>query len=193
MGKARPFNRSAIRTSAECPLPFCMTGSDDILYRKALTYANQHEMQVGRRLGHGKDGIVFVVESKLKPLKSAIKIHSGQEGYGRERRAYERLAKCRVREIEGFHVPQFLGADDDLLVIEMTIVTRPFVLDFASAYLDRPPEFPGGVMEDWEAEKREEFGGNWPVVESVLQTLRSHGVHLLDVNSRNIAFLDPND
>jgi hypothetical protein len=167
-----------------------MTGSDDILYQKALRYASQHQMEVRGRLGHGKDGIVFVAASKLKAMRSAIKSHSGLEAYQRERRAYERLAECRVRDIEGFHVPQFLGADDELLVIEMTIVTRPFVLDFASAYLDRPPEFPEGVMDDWEAEKREEFGGNWPVVESVLQTLRSHGVHLLDVNPRNITFLD---
>jgi hypothetical protein len=168
-----------------------MTVSDDILYQKALRYASRHQMEVGRRLGHGKDGIVFVAVSKLKAMRSAIKSHNGLEAYGREQRAYERLAERRVRNIEGFHVPQLLGADDELLVIEMTIVTRPFVLDFAGAYLDRPPEFPEGVTDDWEADKREEFGGNWPVVQSVLQTLRSYGLYLLDVNPGNIAFLDP--
>jgi len=31
---------------------------------------------------------------------------------------------------------------DDLLAIEMTIVTPPFILDFAGAYLDPAPDFP---------------------------------------------------
>lgn len=72
----------------------------------------------------------------------------------------------------------------------MTVVARPFVLDFAGAYLARVPEFPAGVMEDWEADKREQFGPRWVIVESILQTLRSYGVHLLDIHHNNIAFLD---
>jgi len=33
--------------------------------------------------------------------------------------------------ILGFHVPQLLGADDELMAIEMTIVSPPYLLDFA--------------------------------------------------------------
>ena len=53
----------------------------------------------------------------------------------RERAVYERLKQAGVTEVLGFNIPQFIRADDDLRVIEMSIVTRPFVLDFAGAYL----------------------------------------------------------
>ena len=46
----------------------------------------------------------------------------------------------------------------ELLIVEMTVVARPLVLDFAGAYLDQVPEFPAGVLEDWEAAKQEQFG-----------------------------------
>jgi hypothetical protein len=39
------------------------------------------------------------------------------------------------------HVPQMVAFDDDLWVIAMTLVERPFVLDFAGAYLDQAPRF----------------------------------------------------
>jgi hypothetical protein len=42
------------------------------------------------------------------------------------------------------------------MVIEMTIVSRPFVLDFAGAYLDSPPEFSAEIWSEWEAEKRDQ-------------------------------------
>jgi hypothetical protein len=53
--------------------------------------------------------------------------------------------------------PQLVRVDDQLLVIEMSIVDRPFVLDFAGAYLDAPPEFSESIWEEWEAQKREQF------------------------------------
>ena len=43
-------------------------------------------------------------------------------------------------------------------VIEMTVVTPPFLLDFAGAYLDWPPEFSSEATEYWLHEKQEQFG-----------------------------------
>jgi len=163
---------------------------DEIFSQRARAYASRREIQLGRQLGLGTHGAVFAAESKLKPLRSAIKIYKERDPYDRERVVYQRLAEHEVTEIEGFHVPQLLGVDSELLIVEMTVVARPFVLDFAGAYLDQAPEFPAGVMEDWEADKREQFGPRWVIVESILQTLRSYGVHLLDIHSNNIAFLD---
>ena len=74
----------------------------------------------------------------------------------------------------------------ELLIVEMTVVARPLVLDFAGAYLDQVPEFPAGVLE---AAKQEQFGPRWVIVESILQNLRSHGVHLLDITSRSLTGL----
>lgn len=70
----------------------------------------------------------------------------------------------------------------------MTIVERPFVLDFAGAYLDTRPQFPEDVWKEWEAEKREQFEDRWPVVERVLEAFEELGIYLLDVSPGNIGF-----
>jgi hypothetical protein len=62
-----------------------------------------------------------------------------------------------LTSILGFNIPELVGFEDDLRVIEMTIVKRPLVLDFAGAYLDARPAFPNEVWADWEAEKQEQF------------------------------------
>ena len=78
-----------------------------------------------------------------KAGKTALKIHRAAEPYFRERAVYERLRDAGVSEVLGFNVPQLIRFDDELRVIEMSIVARPFVLDFAGAWLDTPPDFPG--------------------------------------------------
>ena len=65
-------------------------------------------------------------------------------------------------------MPQLIHHNEELLAVEMTIVKRPFILDFAAAYLDKRPEFPAEVWADWEAEKREQFEERWPRVEQIL-------------------------
>lgn len=70
----------------------------------------------------------------------------------------------------------------------MSIVTRPFVLDFAGAYLDAPPEFPEEVRAAWEAGKRDLFEARWAAVEAVLAALAELGIYMMDVSPTNIAF-----
>jgi hypothetical protein len=72
----------------------------------------------------------------------------------------------------------------------MSIVTRPFVLDFAGAYLDAAPDFPDEVWTEWEAEKRDQFDNRWATVHAVLAALEELGIHMVDVSPSNIAFLD---
>ena len=160
----------------------------DFILKNALAYAAQHQLKLAERLGFGVHGIIFVAEHKSKSGKTAIKAHRELEPYLRERAVYERLKQTWVTELVGFNVPQFIGADDGLRVIEMSIVTRPFVLDFAGAYLDAPPEFPDEVWAEWEAEKREQFETRWPAVETVLAALEELDIYMLDVSPSNIAF-----
>ena len=75
-------------------------------------------------------------------------------------------------------------------MFEMSIVTRPFLLDFAGAFLDTPPEFPDEVWADWELEKREQLDRHWPQVQMVLGKLKEFGIHMVDVSPSNIAFLE---
>src|SRR5438046_2253643 len=113
---------------------------NEILIPNARLYADQRQLELAEPLGSGKDGIVLVAKRKPQPGKVAIKALCFDEAYGREKRVYERLKKLGVTSVLGFNVPQLIGSADDLRVIEMTIVKRPFVLDFAGAYLDARPQ-----------------------------------------------------
>ena len=161
----------------------------EILTQIARLYASSHGLRLAERLGFGIHGIVHVVEDNVKPGQAAIKVHHASEPYLRERLVYERLREAGISEILGFHVPQLVRFDDALKVIEMTIVTQPFVLDFAGAYLGRPPEFSEEIWADWETERREQFEGRWPTVEAIMSELEKLGIHMVDVSPSNISFL----
>jgi hypothetical protein len=169
-------------------------GFKDELLRRAREYAQRTGLTLGDELGCGVHGIVFVTESQAEkgpsPLRSAIKVHQREPDYGRERDVYLRLKERRVTTIGGCHVPRLLRYDDELWVIVMTVVTRPFVLDFAGAFLDQAPDFSEEVLADWRAEKQEQFGPRWPEVQAILQFLEGLGVFLVDVNPGNVSFGD---
>ena len=163
---------------------------DEVLIQNARAYASRHRLQLAERLGFGIHGIIFVAEDNSKAGKTALKIHRSAEPYLRERQTYERLKKIGVTDILGFHVPQLIRFDDALQVIEMTIVARPFLLDFAGAYLDLLPNFPDEIWAQWEADKHEQFGACWPAVQAVLGALKELGIHMVDVSPSNLAFLE---
>jgi len=162
----------------------------ELVIQNARTYASQHRLRLAEPLGFGIHGIVFVVENNTKPGKAAVKVHRVAEPFQREFAVYERLREACDREILGFNVPQLIRVDDRLLVIEMTVVARPFVLDFAGAYLHTPPDFSEETWAEWEAEKREQFDRRWSKVQAVLGALEALGIHPADVSPSNIAFLD---
>ena len=74
---------------------------------------------------------------------------------------------------------------DDLLAIEMTIVTPPFILDFAGAYLDPAPEFSAEVWTQWTSEKQEQFGSEWERIVRLLGELKRLAIHVLDPTPTN--------
>lgn len=76
-----------------------------------------------------------------------------------------------------------------MMAIEMTVVVRPFVLDFGGAYLDNPPDYDAHILEQWELHKQEQFEENWPHAASILETLKSYGIFVADVNPGNIGFV----
>jgi hypothetical protein len=163
---------------------------DEAFIQNAIAYASRHRFQLAERLGFGIHGIIYVAEDKSGGGKTAIKAHREAEPFRRELSVYARLRETQVTEILGFNVPQFIRSDDDLRVIEMNIVARPFVLGFAGAYLDAPPDFPDEIWEEWEDQKRDQFDARWPKVRTVLAALEELGIHMVDVSPSNIAFLD---
>ena len=118
------------------------------LLRRTEQYCERYGLILVDRLGFGVHGSVFAVESQTERSQSAVKVHERERPYCRERDVYLRLKEWAVGGIRGFAVPEQLHHDDELWSIQMTVVTRPFVLDFAGAYLDEPPDFSAEVLAD---------------------------------------------
>ena len=163
---------------------------EEIFIQNARTYGAQNQLHLAERLGFGIHGIAFLAENNTKAGKTAVKVHRFGEPFQRECAVYERLRDAGVSKILGFNVPQLVRIDDKLLIVEMTVVVRPFVLDFAGAYLDTLPDFPEETWAEWESEKREQFDIRWPRVQAVLGELERLDIHMVDVSPSNVAFLD---
>jgi hypothetical protein len=160
------------------------------LLRRIQEYADRHGLTIGEQLGYGVHGIVFAARCQTESGRIALKVHERAGSYSRERDVYLRLQEHAVTTIRGCNVPELLAFDDELWVVEMTLVDRPFVLDFAGAYLDHTPDFSEEVLSDWRAEKQEQFGARWAEVQAILGALEGHGVFLADVNPGNVSFVE---
>jgi hypothetical protein len=57
--------------------------------------------------------------------------------YENERNVYLRLQAHKISKVDGFNAPKLLFYHDQLMVVEMEVVVRPVVVDFAGAYLER--------------------------------------------------------
>jgi hypothetical protein len=167
-------------------------GSKEAARLRALEYAANHNLILDEELGSGMNGVVFVADARhstpAHPRFSAVKACHSETEYVRERDAYFRLQECGLTWVRSCKIPELLEFDDDRWIIEMTIVTRPFCLDFGGAFLEKPPDFSEEVMDDWRAEKMEQFGKHWPEVQRIIAVLEVHGIYLMDVNPKNISF-----
>jgi hypothetical protein len=161
---------------------------DEELLEMAKVIARELGAKLGELLGFGIHGIVFVLESEGEVAPHALKVHSAREPYRRERDVYESLLKNDVHAVLGFHVPRLLRCDDERLALEMTIVPTPYVLDFAGAWLDFPPQFSDDVRQERTEKWRAEFGADWPEAEAILAELEEFGIYMLDPSPSNIRF-----
>jgi hypothetical protein len=152
-------------------------------------YAERNQLKIEDRLGFGIHGSVFQALSK-SGVDVAIKHHTDVDPFLRELDAFYRLDEYHINEVCGFAVPQLLNVDEELRILEMTIVTRPFILDFGGAYLDVKPAFTAEIWEEWEAKRREEYGERWPIVRRILDAFEDMDIYIIDVHPSNIAFRD---
>lgn len=131
-------------------------------------------------------GIVFSTNRE-----SAVKVHAQEIAYKRERNVYLRLQEHKVNELHGLIIPNLLDYDDQRKIIEMTVVSPPFIVDFGGAYLDNYPEHASSkdARMIWESEKQEQFGSRWKAVKTILNDFdKLYGVCIVDVNPGNIQF-----
>ncbi|MEM9017901.1 MAG: hypothetical protein AAGC68_12880 [Verrucomicrobiota bacterium] len=155
---------------------------------RAKAYAESNTLEIRRQLGFGIHGRVYAASSTNYSYFSAIKAFEDSDPFERELAVYRRLNEQMISEIKGFQVPKLLGYDRKLEVIEISLVERPFCLDFASAYLDELPSYFPPFDENWHREKEDQFGAEkWPEVLAVLAELESLGIFQTDVSPSNIA------
>ncbi len=147
------------------------------------SYTSTRSRSLQQRLGNGQDGIVYLTDHP-----SAVKALSWESLYIRERDVYLRFKEREVSSVGRFSIPQLIDYDDELWVVEMSVVVAPFVVDFAGAYLDQPPPYSDDreIMSQWQAERRELFGSDWSEVRSLMSSLKLHGVYLADVKPGNV-------
>ena len=126
------------------------------------------------------DGVVWRTKRN-----TALKIHRFRLDYNQERDVYFRLRSCSLRRLAGFSIPLLLHYDDSCLALELSIVKRPFVLDFAQARLGGShPEFDDPA---WLNEKARKFGADWSDVQRLLNALRQYGIFFSDLHTGNIS------
>jgi len=144
-------------------------------------YAVSRGLWLDHHLGSGFDGIVYKTH---RP--SAIKWFRSRKLYENERNVYLRLQEHGVVNLVGFTVPKLIDYDDTLLIVEMDIVTPPFVLDFAGAYLDKRPPFDAEQIAEWMADRAEIFEADWPQVKRLYYAFQRYGIVLSDLKVGNI-------
>jgi hypothetical protein len=145
--------------------------------------ARKIKLDFARPLGSGIDGRVWPSNRD-----TAVKVFERQHNYLLERECYQRLQAAHVSKLREFAIPKLVDFDDDLLVVEMTIVSPPFLLDFGKVHLDRRPEFSAETVAEWRESMQELFEGHWPEVRLLLAALERYGIYYLDAKPGNIMF-----
>ena len=158
--------------------------------RRATEYCEKAGVspEFGSLLGTGQEGFVWQTDEN-----SAIKVYDRKSNFDREIACYSLLQFHGVNEIDGFAIPELLGDDEDLRVIELSIVSPPYLLDFGKAYVHQRPEFDQATLDQDEEIRSELFGENWGMVQSAIWSLESYGIFYMDARPGNIDCTDHPD
>lgn len=139
-------------------------GDDSELLDHATQYADSRKIQlVGKdSLGYGSDGTVWKTSRH-----TAVKALYDARRFELELDCYLRLKNANIHHIGLFDVPFLEDFERELLVIEISIVQPPYLLDFGKVYLDFPPthlydeQLLANAHEEW----IERFGTRWNKVD----------------------------
>ena len=142
-----------------------------------------------KSIGSGNDGIVWRTSRQ-----TAVKAFWREDTYQREKACYERLRDRHVAKVKHFKVPRLIDFDDELSVIEMELVTPPYLLDFGKAYVDYRPDYSQDALDCWEEQYQELWGEErWQMVRKLMASLTLVGIYYQDPTPRNIHFGEIDD
>ncbi|MEQ8846819.1 hypothetical protein [Botrimarina sp.] len=78
-------------------------------------------------------------------------------------------------------------------MLEITLVSPPYVIDFGKSYLDHPPEHSPETLAEHEADQIELWGEKIGEVNAILWRLERMGIYYTDATPRNISFPPDSD
>jgi hypothetical protein len=161
--------------------------NDPSIRERAIEYARLCGigLELKTPLGHGTDGYVW-----RSNRKTAVKALERQHNYAIELECYQRFKSHGITKIHGLSVPRLVGFSDTLWIIEIGIVTAPYILDFAKSWLDGPADYTPEMLDDWDQEGRDRFDNRWLDVRAVLASLKQYGIYYYDAKPANIRFDD---
>jgi hypothetical protein len=150
-------------------------------------FAARYGCTLTDRIGVGNDGAVFRTDRF-----TAVKFAYDRIQFLRELEVYQVLTELCVERVLGHEVPSLRGSDAELRAIEMTVVSPPFLLDFAAARRsEEVPDFEDYVWEEHHERMKDKFGHHWQDVLQVADAFeRLTGYALLDLHPGNIRFGD---
>jgi hypothetical protein len=135
-------------------------------------------------LGWGQDGTVWKTQ-----VPTAVKVFHRKANYAVEKACYQRLEAMKLRSIGDVNLAQMICFDDELLVIELEIVTPPYLLDFGKAYIDQRSPYNQEQLLDYQNAVRELFGDDYPRVLKITRLLWNLcRIDYVDAKPANICF-----
>ena len=159
----------------------------DVLFKRASEYCKVAKSKIvsNPALGHGTDGSVWRTTNG-----TAVKAFIYEKNYRDELECYLRLKKNKITDIIGLAVPEYEDSQDDLMIVEMSIVQKPYLLDFGKVYIDRMPPYYNDkqLIANWHAEVRDLFEDDAPKVHLALFKLSQLGIYYVDPKPANIRF-----
>jgi hypothetical protein len=141
-------------------------------------------------LGYGSDGSVW-----RSSRHTAVKALFHTKNFEHELECYQRLKSAGVQHIGLFDVPFLEDFDTRLMVLEISIVRPPYLLDFGKVYLDHPPThlYDEQIMANAREEWYERFGKRWCKVEHAMRLLEHYGIYYYDPRPGNVCFGDEDE
>ena len=157
-----------------------MTDFPEEIVQRRDAYCEVNSTTIGTGpAGIGLEAIVWPTERD-----SVIKVHRLFTTFDAEVLVYRRLAETNTHRLKGFTLPRMLHYDEDLLIVELSFVRPPYILDFGAARVSpRPPDFD---LDRIEAEFARQHGRDWPDIRRLLEALMQLGIYYSDAHDQNI-------
>lgn len=152
---------------------------DDLLRRRELYCIRYEKTVASEKPGVGLEAIVWPTTED-----NVLKVHRRPLTFTRELQVYQRLDTTNTRRLKGFAIPQLLYYDAELLVVELSFVFPPYILDFGAASVSpRPADFD---LDRVEAEFARQHGADWPDIRRLLEALMQLGIYYSDAHDQYI-------